>query len=91
MTTEQLQLMLAQYTGTNHYYHLPLWGKHSLNYTDGIRAMCKIAYDSSDGNLINSNGEQGADVTIELDYTDFPEGVFEFYILDKIAMLKSEY
>lgn len=30
-------------------------------------------------------------ITQELTFTDFPEGVFEFYVCDGIMMLKSEY
>ena len=130
---EALASKLAGYIGTANYYYLPHWGKASLHYTDGIRALCteaeafwlldqlnatlydntqfaagfwlvritshdykgkiEIAYDSTDaGTLINTDGERGkADHTTTLDFTDFPEGTFEFFIVNKIAMLKSEY
>lgn len=57
------------------------------------KGKIEIAYDSTDaGTLINTDGERGkADHTTTLDFTDFPEGTFEFFIVNKIAMLKSEY
>lgn len=52
-----------------------------------------ITFDfQDDGTPIDSQGNLGkADFSQEFDYTDFPEGAFNFYILDGVILLTSEY
>lgn len=45
-----------------------------------------------DGTPIDAQGNVGqADFTQDFDFTDFPAGVFNFYILDGVILLTSEY
>lgn len=57
------------------------------------KGKLEIAFDfNTAGTPINSDGVRNvADYTKELPFTDFPEGEFQFYIENKIALLKSEY
>lgn len=52
-----------------------------------------ITFDfQDDGTPIDLQGNVGkADFSQEFDYTDFPEGAFNFYILDGVILLTSEY
>jgi hypothetical protein len=54
--------------------------------------LVEIGFDiRASGKMINENGEPGADYSEEIPFTDFPEGVFEFYIENGTMLLKSEY
>lgn len=54
--------------------------------------LVEIGFDTiGNGKMINEYGEPSADYSEEIPFTDFPEGVFEFYIENGIMLLKSEY
>lgn len=68
-----------------------LWTVRMESENDKGRLL--IAFDfRDDGTPIDAQGNVGqADFSQDFDFTDFPEGAFNFYILDGVILLTSEY
>lgn len=41
--------------------------------------------------ILTDSGEENKEISYPLEYTDFPAGVFEMYLIDGVLLLKSEY
>ena len=50
-----------------------------------------ISWGSNGGTLLCEDGNGTKLMDYHIKYTDFPEGEFEFYVVDGVALLKSEY
>ena len=41
--------------------------------------------------ILSDNGDENKEISYPLEYTDFPEGEFEMYLINGVLLLKSEY
>ncbi|MGZ8220367.1 MAG: DUF6876 family protein [Methylobacter sp.] len=112
-----LQIELAQFTGTENYYYLP--GLESMLYTDGVKYFAEQAgaywflaivatevmafheqeefikielnVQGSAATLTANDGNGNIFYTRAIEFTDAPEGVWKFYLIENILLLPSEY